>query len=379
MSLFSSKPNSYLGIDIGGQSIKVVEIQKERGKAMLRTFGIADRPFSPKRLESEEDPVKLGQLIKDLCAKAKVSSDRVITALPTFDVFSSIINLPLMSEKDLPGAVSREAKKLIPLPLEEMSFHWKKLDVEVGATVGVVDSDDNGTNIKIAKKKQDFIKVLLTAAPASLVLRYVTIFKHAGLNLLNLEPEIFAMIRSLVGRDPALAMLVDLGAVNTTISLVEQGVPILNRGVDSGGKNVSRVIERVLGIESGQAEQFKKDFSEFVALYHKESSQLPKDVELSVAPIVNEIKYIFSLVANQAGEITLSGNASSRIERIVLTGGSATLAYLAPYLEKLFDTKVYVGDPWARVLYPEDLRFLLEEIGPQLSISIGLGMREITS
>jgi hypothetical protein len=38
---------------------------------------------------------------------------------------------------------------------------------------------------------------------------------------------------------------------------------------------------------------------------------------------------------------------------------------------------VYRGDPWARVVFPEDLRPVLDEVGPRLSIAIGLGMREI--
>jgi hypothetical protein len=38
---------------------------------------------------------------------------------------------------------------------------------------------------------------------------------------------------------------------------------------------------------------------------------------------------------------------------------------------------VYIGDPWARIITPEELRPLLDEIGPRLSVAVGLAMREI--
>jgi type IV pilus assembly protein PilM len=43
-----------------------------------------------------------------------------VAALPTFAVFSSVITLPAMSEKELGQAIRWEARKFVPLPLEEM-------------------------------------------------------------------------------------------------------------------------------------------------------------------------------------------------------------------------------------------------------------------
>jgi Tfp pilus assembly PilM family ATPase len=61
----------------------------------------------------------------------------------------------------------------------------------------------------------------------------------------------------------------------------------------------------------------------------------------------------------------------------VLSGGSALLPNLPNYLGKILDTKVIIGDPWARVSYPVDLKPLLHEIGPRMSVAIGLAMREM--
>ena len=65
------------------------------------------------------------------------------------------------------------------------------------------------------------------------------------------------------------------------------------------------------------------------------------------------------------------------IEKIILTGGSSLLLNLPDYLAGLLDLKVYRGDPWARVIYPEELKPVLDEIGARFSVAVGLAMRDI--
>ncbi|KKQ55012.1 MAG: hypothetical protein US74_C0045G0015, partial [Parcubacteria group bacterium GW2011_GWA2_38_13] len=43
----------------------------------------------------------------------------------------------------------------------------------------------------------------------------------------------------------------------------------------------------------------------------------------------------------------------------------------------ILNMRVYLGDPWARVIYPEELKPALAEVGPRFSVAIGLAMKEI--
>ena len=65
------------------------------------------------------------------------------------------------------------------------------------------------------------------------------------------------------------------------------------------------------------------------------------------------------------------------MEKIILTGGSSVLIGLTDYLKEILQIKVYVGDPWARVIYPVELKSVLAELGPRFSVPVGLAMREI--
>jgi Tfp pilus assembly PilM family ATPase len=94
-------------------------------------------------------------------------------------------------------------------------------------------------------------------------------------------------------------------------------------------------------------------------------------VDAFVKSLLNEIRY--SLQAYERMEAKENG----KVEKIILTGGSAHLPHVARALSQALNMNVYLGDPWARVVFPEALRPVLDEVGPRLAVSIGLAMREI--
>ena len=58
-------------------------------------------------------------------------------------------------------------------------------------------------------------------------------------------------------------------------------------------------------------------------------------------------------------------------------GIASLLPQLADYLTKAMSLRVYIGDPWARVVYPEALKPVLNQIGSRFGVSVGLAMRDI--
>src|SRR3989339_309017 len=286
MGMFTPSKN-YVGIDIGSTSIKIVELEQAGSGARLVNYGFSETTkFIPSNWHENEKLT--ANIINEIYKKANIKSRSAVAALPTFSVFSSILNLPNVSKKELASSVHWEAKKVIPLPLEEMILDWKIIKNE---------------------KDKSNIKVLLTGAPKSLVKKYINIFKEAQINLMSLETETFSLIRSLIGNDKSTIMMVEIGANTTDVSIVDNGIPMLNRSIDIGGMTITKAIAKNL--------------------------------------------------------------------KIILSGGSVMLPNLANYLSKILDINVIVGDPWSRISYPEDLKPLLHEIGPRLSVAIGLAMREI--
>ena len=88
-------------------------------------------------------------------------------------------------------------------------------------------------------------------------------------------------------------------------------------------------------------------------------------------PILEEIRYSFNMYQSQE-----NGNMQKRIEKIILTGGSSLLPRLPEFFTQELNVNTYLGDPWARIVYPTDLRPVLDELGPRFAVAIGCAMRE---
>ncbi|MBI3120180.1 MAG: pilus assembly protein PilM [Candidatus Kerfeldbacteria bacterium] len=372
MGLFSRSNHTYLGVDIGSSSIKVVELKNEKNRPRLSTYGYMEIETDMIKSDREDAQRAISASLKKILGAAAVSATRCVSALPSFAVFSSVLSLPQMSKKELVSAVRWEAKKFVPMPLSEMILDWKVLESSPPSKISAAPTSvpAGAPAAPAADTAHPSINVLLTAAPKTLVQRYINITRNAGLELLSLETESFALERSLVGNDRAPVIIVDMGAISTDITVIVDKVPILNRSIDVGGGTMTHAIQKSLGIDVKRAEQFKRDFGLVQPSQELSSAGIPKSLEFVMHSIINEIRYIINLYQNQD---------QRPIEKIVLSGGTAYVPGLTEFIAKALDLKVFVGDPWARVVYPVDLKPVLQEIGPRFAIAIGLAMREIVS
>ncbi len=367
MALFSSK-KSFLGVDFGTLSIKIVELELEKGRPKLVTYGYIEEAINIVKSDKDEDRVRTITILKSLLKEAHTTTNKVVAALPPYAVFSSIIALPMMPNKDLASAVRWEAKKFVPMPLEEMILDWKIIkEGEVAPEKPIPKKPERlGERVVTPEKKTKNLQILLTAAPKNLVKRYLDTFKQSELQLVSLETEAFAIERSLVGEDKSAVMLIDIGALGTHISVVSDGVPVLNRSIDIGGATITKAIADSMNIDLGRAEQFKRDVG--MSIGPGGNGQIPKTIGFVISSIVNEIKYCFNIYQNQE---------SKAIEKIILAGGSSFLIQLPEYLSKELNIKVVIGDPWSRIVYPVDLEPVLKEIGPKFAVAVGLAMRNL--
>jgi len=365
MGFFSKKPSAYLGVDIGAGGVKVVELRNDKHRARLSTYGFAEAAVMSSNPASNlgTDLEAIAGTIREVCARAKVESNRAVTSLPIAAVFSAIISLPHMPEKELGAAVMWEAKKLVPLPIEDMIIDWKPLTaLEAGSVPsGARDPGHRGTGA---------MRVLLTGASKHLVQQYVTVFASAKIELISLETEAFALIRSLVGDDPSVVCILDIGAARTSMVIVDAGTPVLSRSIDVGGQAITRAIGEAMGVDQSQAEQMKLDMA--VMSVGSATAGLPTILAQTFAPVIQEVRYGMNLYLSQ------EAHRGRVVEKVILAGGTAMLPTLTEFFARELNLRVFVGDPWARVIYPVDLRPALDAIGPQFAVTIGLAMREVS-
>lgn len=381
MSLFHHNDEAFLGVDIGSHGMKLVQLKKNKGRPQLWTYGMLNEPLDvhlnfnmPTALPEVKDPyadlkeaaqksssVKVppppvdarvkqyGELLKEMMKKTKVTTNRVTASLPVSSIFHAVITLPAIEEKELEHHVKAKVQKMLPMPLEDMQVVHQKIP-------------DSNPNTKIK-----FIRVLVTAAPRKLVTFYSDIFTYAGLHLQELETEAFALERSLVGRDTSTSMIIDIGGSHTNFFIVDQGLPITHRTINFGGEMLDSLLQAHFGVERSLVTLLKRDMCRLSV------EKIPEELfQSALEPIIKEIQYSFDMYLHQ------TGNEQKRPEKIILTGGTSVFPLFSHVLSQKFPMKVFVGDPWARVVYQQGLKPVLDEIGPRMASALGLAMRNLT-
>lgn len=347
MKWFEKKEKRILGVDIGAGGMKAVELLLEDGLYQLMTYGATDRAADRVQIPITDSPAQAIQHLKRLRDEAGLEATQAVASLPVHAVFSSVISIPDVSaETERRALVERQAAKLISGPLEDMVIDYQLIDP---------------VSTKSSSSADKNVRVLITGASKTMVKTYTQIFEEAGFNLVSLETEPFALIRSLLGGDTNTIMLLDVGAFRTNMTIAQSGVPFVNRSIKVGGAMVTKRMAEQMGVTIMEAEQMKLDLAQ------EGMAEVPKAVEELFLPIVNEIRYAMDLHAQ-------SGMAGSQVEKIVLTGGSAHLPGLDTFLTQQLNMRTVIGDPWARVRTHSALRGVLDELGPRYAVAVGLGM-----
>lgn len=350
-----SKPKSQLGVDIGSSNIKIVQLRPKDDKFVLETYGLVNFAY---QIASKDSSTNSGvtltaQLLKDLVVKSRATTNKIVASLPNSSVFTSVIELPKIPENELKTAVEFEAKKYVPLPLEEVALSWSVIEDRRAK----INPDTNLGDFKKANEPK--IKVLLTAVPTAVVDNYLKVFQMAGLEPMALEIESLSLIRSLVGEDLNIYLLIDIGAKSTSINLVDSGYLRLSKSLNVGGDTVTGSIAQSLSVNFTRAEQFKKDFGLGGA-----AQTIPQVMRPILDIIKNEATHLISLFESR-GE---------RIDKILLSGGGSKLPSLKEYFSVL-GKPVVLANPWSQILYSPDLTPVVEPLGSNLAVAVGLAMR----
>ena len=235
MIFFGSKPKSFLGIDIGTSSIKVVQLKKTEDKFELETYGEISTIGYVERLNESFQSTSLKSLetinremLKLVLDEAKTNTKNVVMAIPIFSSFTSIIEMPEMEEKELNQAVEFESRKYIPIPSTEVLLDCKVIDS------GMIKDDNSGKTFKGKR-------ILLIAVPKEVINKYIRIAESLNLKVDALELESFSFARSLALGETEPVCVLDIGARATSFTVIDKGTVQMSHGLDVAGAEMTRI------------------------------------------------------------------------------------------------------------------------------------------
>jgi type IV pilus assembly protein PilM len=350
--LGTNKSNSVIGLDIGSSSLKVVQLRKEKGAAVLETYGeLSLGPYGGGQVgQATNLPAdKIIETLTDLLREANITTKDAGVSIPFSRTLLTLVELPrAKTAEEQKTIVELEARKYIPVPVSEVQLDWFVLP----------DAISEG------KELLPKVKVLIVAVHNDELTLLQKVVAGAGLETDFYEIEIFSTIRSVVDEPVKPVMVMDIGASATKIYVVEHGVVAMSHNIPQGGQDVTRTISSAHGLSIARAEALKKEhgFAIVPDTYDKGT------IEIIFSRIFEETKR--ALTQYEIG-------STKPISSIVLTGGGGVTKDLAAYARQFFSVEVHVADPFAKVQAPEFMKPVLQEIGPEFAVAVGLALRKL--
>ncbi len=352
---------SVVGIDIGTSAIKVVEIKKKEGKAALETYGaISLGPYAGVEIGRVTNlPVeKISEALIEVLKQAAVATSVSAIAVPVQSSLIFTISLPNnVVANDMKSVVETEARKYIPVPMDEVSLDYFVLPHKEPSF-----EEANNPDRQIINDKTE---VLSVAIQNEAVNKLRTVESQSKINADFFEVEIFSSVRSNFEHELSPVLLMDFGASRTKLALVEFGMVKSYHSINRGGADISNSIAQSLGMNFEKAEELKKEFGLFENPIEKEISQI----------IRSHIDYIFSETNNVL--LGYEKKYGRTVSKIIFTGGGALLKGLVEVGSSNFRASVSVGHPFSKVRAPDFLKKVLETTGPEFAVAVGLALRKL--
>jgi len=338
------KPRDVVGLDIGTNSIKVVQLRKKGKLTNLVGYGQVDLPdnYIIEGIISETE--KTAKLLKEILNKppwGKITATRVNMSLSESKVFTRILTLPHTDEKSRNDAVIWEANQIVPMAVSDLYIDWQLI----------------GPNNEDPKTDD----IIFAAAPKSIVNSYIQLIGLAGLEVMGIEINLSAVARAVVSNKDMneTVLIVDLGRKSTSAAIFDKYIRVTG-SILTGGDNLTQKIANVLKIDKTEAEnlKLKKD--------DKEAIKVREAIDTELTEITREIdrmiKYYYEKI-----------NKENTVTKILLCGGTASLPGLAEYFTEKLDIPAIVGNPWSNIsVYP--IKPVPKDEAPLYTNAIGLAL-----
>ena len=350
-----------VGLKIGGSQIAAARVRNGESPELLQAARVSlDHGIV---VNGElRDPEALAVELKAFFAKHKlpkrgvrlgIANNRI--GVRTFEVTG------IDDPKQLANAIRFRAQEVLPIPLEEAVLDYQVLS--------------EGTT----EDGQPLRRVLLVVAYRELVDRYVYACRKAGLQIVGIDLEAFALLRAVAApldttgeHERGALVAVSVGHDRSTFAVSDGRVCEFTRVLEWGGWALNVAIARALDMSPSEVEPLKRalsfttpeevpdGFTEEQLATAREASR--RQLQTFARELVSSLQFY----QNQPGSLGIG--------EIALTGGTAHLPGLGAELSRLIGVPVHVVDPLSRVRVSKKLQER-EQVG-SLAVAIGLGIED---
>ena len=341
------KNKSFVGLDLGNQVVKAVEITLEGSEPVITGFARAEVNPGEERSEA----------ISRVFQSGKFRTKNVVTSVSGQSVVVRYITMVQMSDDELAQAIRFESDKYLPFDADEVQLDCQKLTRRPPSTTDAANSDDQ-------------MSVVLAACRKDSVSDQMREIARQGLNPVAIDIDLFALANAwevcgleeaeLNDEERAIA-LVDIGASGASINVLCGGETCFSREIGIGGQDMTQATARRLGVDVAEAEEIKRD-------PEGRDAEVARAITPVLEDLVSEISLSLDYVENREG---------LRVEEVLLSGGGAMAPGVVSFIEQATGRDARHWNPLEGLRVASD-RLDIEEIeacAPSLAVAIGLASR----
>ena len=330
LKLPKSAAARFLGVDIGHDNIKVIEVEYVRDAVRLTHAGMAPTPLHSVVEGQVVMPDLVGKAIREIVDRHAMPARQCIGSVMGSSVFVRPIGVPRQKPADLAQTIVFEAQKHVSTTSEESYFDYPILPDAAGVEMG------------------QEMPVLLVVSPKALVDGRVKAMEAAGLEPISMDVSALAAIRVLLPEADTLSeadapptiAVVDLGASYTEVTITQGPTPVFSRTINIGGTSFTNALAGVLGVDFDEAQTIKHGLDVEMVDDSSPDATASRVVNSVLEELVRDIRRSLAYHASTMGWESIDG----LVDRVVLIGGGSQLIHTADYFANVLQMRVEVGD-----------------------------------
>jgi type IV pilus assembly protein PilM len=337
-----------VGLDIGSNAIKVIQLKQTKRGVQLLNFGI--EPVPPQSIVdgSLMNSAAVSESISSLFSKLRIRRKDVAIAISGHSVIIKKIAVPKMTTEELDDQIYWEAEHHIPFAKDDVEIDHQILDPEAG---------------------HNQMEVLLVAAKKEVVSDYASLVREANLNPVVVDVASFTLLNTFevnYGITDETVAVLNVGAAISTITIIQGGISTFTRDVTVGGNAFTEEIQKQLNVGYEEAEAYKCGGT-------KGDEVIPQEVD----HILMQQADVMAGEFQRSFDFYLATTSGGQIDRIFLSGGSARVPALQRSIETRARLPLDVLDPFREILIDEgkfDMEYIQRQ-APMACIAVGLALR----
>jgi type IV pilus assembly protein PilM len=336
----------FFALDIGTNAVRVVQLANNgQDNWTLVHYGYAPVDLKTTSANSKESERRLGEIIMTAVGQSGIKTKNVAIGLPSQKTFTTVIDVPTMSEAELRSTIKYQIDQYIPMAIDEAKVDWVLL----------------GQSAHNPQQQE----VLLASTANSYAEERLEFVEGLGLNVIAAEPDPIAMIRALLpaGIQDA-RLIIDVGELSTNLVITYGDSPRLVRTIPTGLYSLVKAAVQNLNVQEDQARQFIIKFG-----------LAPDRLEGQVYHAVENVLEGFAAELTKSIKFFQTRYPNTPVGGILLSGYGSVIPKFGEYVTAKTGVTSAQANPWQKVRVQQSDQQQLAAIATEFSTAVGLAQR----